>query len=98
MHSAPCAGLNLHNRRFVPVSSKSSPMLLRSKDLKKLLPEKIFLRAWKAGWITPALQRPAFTLWPDDSAQVVKRRLMAGEYPPPLPCELPKKEGVSHAA
>lgn len=80
------------------MSSSLTSILVRSKDLKKQIPEKLMLRAWKAGWIKPALQKPAFTLWPDDSAQVVKRRLMAGEYPPPLPCELRKKEGVSHAA
>lgn len=77
----------------------SSSVLLRSKDLKKLLPEKLILRAWKAGWITPAQARPGFTLWPDSTVEVLKNRLLAGEYPPPLPCELraAAKKEVQHA-
>lgn len=80
-------------------SALTNPVLLRSKDLKKLFPEKIILRARAAGWIIPAQTRHGFTLWPDDTVAALKARLLAGEYPPPLPCELRsrKKEVTSHA-
>lgn len=76
----------------------SSSVLLRSKDLKKLFPEKLLLRARAAGWIAPAQARPGFTLWPDSTVEVLKNRLLAGDYPPPLACELKtKKEETGHA-
>lgn len=73
------------------MSTSHQPVLLRSKDLKKLVPEKLILRAWRAGWIAPALQKKGFTLWPDNTVAVIKQRLLAGEYPPPLPCEVRKR-------
>jgi hypothetical protein len=73
----------------------SSSVLLRSKDLKKLFPEKIILRAWAAGWIKPAQKRPRFTLWPDETVASLKNRLLAGEYPPPLPSELKNRKASS---
>lgn len=81
-----------------PVNPKPKSALLRSKDLKLLFSHKLILRARAAGWIAPALVRPAFTLWPDSTIKTLKARLLAGEYPPPLPCELKaKKKETSHA-
>ena len=60
---------------------------VRTKDVYASFGQKVTQRAVHAGWITPRQRRKGFTIFAVEDVQQVQRRLLAGEFPPLLPCE-----------